>query len=367
MRKSKHLSSAVESDEFRYQQIANDLRQMLRDGVYRPGDKLPTERDLSRQFNVAHLTIRRAHQDLEAEGVIRRERGRGTFVCNVPAAPVSKTVRRVGFFSVDSPLDREHLRVVREGLEAAGCRLSLDFVDQPALVTRLPEIIERERLDLVLLDGHIDASWLRSVATLPTPVLVCGTLPTTPGVSMVTPDMEKWAYDLTRLLLDALRYDHVWLVVEPLRLYYNRLVVSGYRRALRDTKGPAEMLVLCDDDRWDPFTRQFNLLQPRMAGRHAVIWMYNYPFVPMTELPAKAMDRLGVVNYGRRDPGWFVPTQCDLGLLPAPDPQYAQLTIQLALDLLQNPQLRGEIRRLAPILSVVKGNAGPTVQLRWQI
>lgn len=365
------VAGGLTEGDFRYQQIANELRKMVHEGIYRPGDKLPTERQLSRQFHVAHLTIRRAHQDLEAEGVIRRERGRGTFVCDTPrriaVEPSAPSKSRVGYISVDRPMEGQVFQLVRAGLERGGRRLLLDVMDQPSVVTRLPELIAQEGLELVLLDGRLDESWIRSLAKLPVPVLVCGTIPPTPGVASVTPDMEIWAYELTRLLLQQLRFEHVWLVVEPLRLYYNRLLVAGYRRALRDCKGPAEMVVLCDDDRWDPFTRQFSLLQPQLSGRHAVIWMYRYPFVPMSELPSKAVERLGVVNYGQRSPGWFIPPQCDLGILPTPDPQYAQLIVQLALDMLKDQQLRGVTRTMVPAFSAIKGAHGPAIQLHWQI
>ncbi len=356
--------------DFRYQQIANELRERVRQGLYQPGDKLPTERELSRQFQVAHLTIRRAHQDLEAEGVIRRERGRGTFVCELPPAPTEAAghcTARIGYISIERQIEGRVFQLIRAGLEQHGRRLLLDVMDQTSVVTRLPELIEQERLELVLLDGRLDEAWLPSLTQLPTPVLVCGTIPPTPGVPSVTPDMERWSYELTKLLLQQLGFDQVWLVVEPLRLHYDRLVVSGYRQALRELDGPAELLTLCDDDRWEPFVRQFNRLFPVLPGRHAVIWMYRYAFVPLSVLPTDTTDRLAVVNYGRRDPGWFLPAACDLGELIPPDQQYAQQIVELAEELLAQTQPPGAGRVLLPDFATGQSAQRPRVELSWRV
>lgn len=49
-------------------------------GVYDPGDRLPTEGDLSRRFAVNRHTVRRAMSYLQELGKVRIEQGRGTFV-----------------------------------------------------------------------------------------------------------------------------------------------------------------------------------------------------------------------------------------------------------------------------------------------
>lgn len=46
----------------------------------RPGDKLPSHRELSRELVIAPLTVKKAHDELEHEGYIETIRGQGTFV-----------------------------------------------------------------------------------------------------------------------------------------------------------------------------------------------------------------------------------------------------------------------------------------------
>ena len=63
-----------------WRQIARQIEQDIRSQVLRPGDKLPTEWELTRRFGVNRHTVRRALAALAESGAVRAEQGRGTFV-----------------------------------------------------------------------------------------------------------------------------------------------------------------------------------------------------------------------------------------------------------------------------------------------
>jgi DNA-binding GntR family transcriptional regulator len=58
--------------------LASTLRDKLAAGAF-PGGRLPTEAELAEGYGVSRQTVRRALQDLVAEGLVERARGRGTF------------------------------------------------------------------------------------------------------------------------------------------------------------------------------------------------------------------------------------------------------------------------------------------------
>lgn len=60
--------------------IVEALETMILEGTLRPGDKLPSERDLAKQFEVSRPSIREAIQVLEAKGLLSRRQGGGTYV-----------------------------------------------------------------------------------------------------------------------------------------------------------------------------------------------------------------------------------------------------------------------------------------------
>lgn len=71
-----------------FRQIADQLRAEMDRGALRPGDRLPSESELIRHYDVARMTVRQAMQELRAEGRVLAEQGRGVFVR--PAAPVRR-------------------------------------------------------------------------------------------------------------------------------------------------------------------------------------------------------------------------------------------------------------------------------------
>ncbi len=77
-----------------YIQIADELRTNIQEVVYQPGDKLPTEKSLSERFSVNRHTVRNAIAILKDEGLVRVDRGRGTFVAATPIKyAIGKRVR----------------------------------------------------------------------------------------------------------------------------------------------------------------------------------------------------------------------------------------------------------------------------------
>jgi GntR family transcriptional regulator len=69
-----------------YARIADELRELIRDGTYPPGARLPTISELSRLHHVSDIVIRNAFSVLRTEGLIETRRGGGTLVREHPPA-----------------------------------------------------------------------------------------------------------------------------------------------------------------------------------------------------------------------------------------------------------------------------------------
>lgn len=74
-----------------YRQLANSLQQAIAAGEFKPGDQLPSVRELARTASVNMLTAAKALQTLEALGLTETRRGLGVFVnAHGVAEPVAK-------------------------------------------------------------------------------------------------------------------------------------------------------------------------------------------------------------------------------------------------------------------------------------
>ena len=64
-----------------YRQLEQMIRLMVEDGSLAYGQMLPSEVEMIERYQVRRTTIRQALKELEAAGLVRREQGKGTFVC----------------------------------------------------------------------------------------------------------------------------------------------------------------------------------------------------------------------------------------------------------------------------------------------
>ena len=65
-----------------YQQIVDRLKREVGAGRLEPGQALPSFRQLAEDLLVSVITVKRAYEDLEREGIIYRRQGLGTFVAD---------------------------------------------------------------------------------------------------------------------------------------------------------------------------------------------------------------------------------------------------------------------------------------------
>lgn len=67
-----------------YLQIMEEIKRRAVRGQYRPGDQLPSVRDLAREMGVNPNTAARVYSELEREGFIFTRRGQGSFITEEP-------------------------------------------------------------------------------------------------------------------------------------------------------------------------------------------------------------------------------------------------------------------------------------------
>ena len=77
-----------------YSQIVAQIRQMVAAGGLKPGDQLPTVRQMATDLSVNFNTVARAYRQLDEAGVISTQQGRGTYILEQPVPPNQHRIRR---------------------------------------------------------------------------------------------------------------------------------------------------------------------------------------------------------------------------------------------------------------------------------
>jgi GntR family histidine utilization transcriptional repressor len=107
----------------RYAQVKEGLRQAIVSGDWKPGDRVPSEHELTRSYGVSRMTVNRALRELAAEGLIERVQGLGSFVARLHPISSYLQVRDIH----DEIAERGHVhatQVLTVGRQRAGRALA---------------------------------------------------------------------------------------------------------------------------------------------------------------------------------------------------------------------------------------------------
>jgi len=106
-----------------YVQIVEQVQQLVASGKLKPGDQLPTVRQLASELRVNFNTVARAYRMLDEAGVISTQQGRGTYILDAAAVGLGDWLERetlevqVNRFLVDLLQQGFSLPQIRETLE----------------------------------------------------------------------------------------------------------------------------------------------------------------------------------------------------------------------------------------------------------
>jgi GntR family transcriptional regulator len=109
-----------------YEQIIQKIKELCLRGIMKPGDKLPSVREMASLIIANPNTVSKAYKELEREGIIETLRGRGTFI--------SETAKM--------SLDEGKVRMIKEQLKQMIIEAHYAGVDMAMLHDWLNEITE---------------------------------------------------------------------------------------------------------------------------------------------------------------------------------------------------------------------------------
>lgn len=120
-----------------YQQLSDEIKAQIKGGKLKPGDRLMTEAELSQEYEVSRITVRKAIELLVDDGYVIRKQGIGTFIAEKKLRRVVDSDNLVRSFSEASRLS---------GQEPSSELISLEWILPDASVMHHLHVEEEEKV-----------------------------------------------------------------------------------------------------------------------------------------------------------------------------------------------------------------------------
>jgi len=250
------MSVAAKTNGAKYANLAAALEHDIMAGRYRPGDQLPSERQIAQTHGMTVMTVRRALGVLAGRGLIVREQGRGTFVSlpgpgrsgETPGAsrgPVFLLGLSADISRMTSPVNWQTRLRRFQGIADAGFQLglaiqsSVDF-DADARPRLLVERLRRAS-GLLLHDELLPEAAIIGLREEGVPSVAINCYERSECCSRVQVDGRQGAFRAVRYLV-SLGHERIGLVVGDAARPSMRHRLEGYLDALA-----VHDLIRCDD------------------------------------------------------------------------------------------------------------------------
>jgi GntR family transcriptional repressor for pyruvate dehydrogenase complex len=112
------------------EQVFKQLKDMLIHGVWKQGEKLPSENELAEQFNVSRITVRQAIQKLGVLGLIETRLGEGSFVKTIEPSDSMNALIPSLYLREQSNSSMYEIQEFREIVEIESTRLAAEKATQ---------------------------------------------------------------------------------------------------------------------------------------------------------------------------------------------------------------------------------------------
>ena len=118
-----------------YRRIHFDLRERILSGQILPGEKMPSETEITRRYGISRFTAQQVYRLLVEEGLVVRKQGRGTFVRALSAERRNtRMILRLGaLHTPDTPLVQAQYRFARKVAQLTGNQVEVEIFHSSTL------------------------------------------------------------------------------------------------------------------------------------------------------------------------------------------------------------------------------------------
>lgn len=156
--------------------ITQELERLILEGTFKPGQKLPPERELAERFEVSRPSLREAIQKLAARGVLSSKHGGGTYVSEQLGSSFTDPLQALLSSHEEFLYDQLEFRDALEGLSAYYAALRATDTDKMMLTKRYQALVEANQQENSEQESKLDAAFHMAIAECAHNVVLLHTL-----------------------------------------------------------------------------------------------------------------------------------------------------------------------------------------------
>ncbi len=152
-----------------YQVMKKDMERAISTGQFAPGSRVPSESELIAHYQVSSTTARRCLDELEHEGLLRRVRGKGTFVSDLAAVLQNRQVAVLvkDLFSLSHPFISQVLGAIEKVTDGSSVHLNVQrmpsVADPDAMGKALVSALQHSRTEFALVLSNVPLSAIQTL------------------------------------------------------------------------------------------------------------------------------------------------------------------------------------------------------------
>jgi len=239
---------------FLYRQFADILRKEILSGRYKPGEYIPSERQLSQAHSINRITVRRGLAQLIKEGFLYSVPGTGTFVPE--AKGIQQAIERKKSFKrlakkknincilrccypanrspiFLSPYYMDIFAMLQKESSRLGYNVSFNFIISLKEEKETARTILETNSDGIILIGNMEKNFILSLYNKKIPLMLVDNYLDKPNISSVMPDNKKGAYMAVKYLI-GLGHRKIGFISAPLDQPAATERLEGYSQALKE-------------------------------------------------------------------------------------------------------------------------------------
>lgn len=256
----KNIREKAKSDGTpQYALVMKDIIKKIHDGVYRPGAKIESIRELAEMYQVGRKVAHKAVDMLAANDYVNCEPKRGIFI-----NPLLKTglFYQIGYYLEDAnPLAYgETMSAIFSTALKHGFRVRFGFSEEEK--NRIDGFLGKHReIDGLLVGGHVDEKLLSGIRESNIPYVVMGNYKISAEHPQQTVDVEKIVYDTVVGELKKFKGRRIGALMGDDAFAADIESIRGIKRAIRDAAGKLEDDLVVSCKTGDGLTECIELLE----------------------------------------------------------------------------------------------------------